>query len=302
MRIVVGGEALVDMVPVSDERLAPLAPRLGGGPLNVAVTLGRLGVPTAFCSRVSTDGFGAATVAHLEAAGVGLGLLQRGDEPTTLAVVALQPGGAAAYTFYVQGTADRLVADPGPLGDEVVAISLGTLGMVLEPGASVFEALLHREHAAGRLTMVDPNIRAELIADADAYRARFRSWLPSVDVLKLSDDDAEWLGGTPQQWLAAGCSAVVLTRGADGLAVHTAAGEVRVPGARVTVADTIGAGDTVHGALLAWLDREDALDRAAVRALDRAAWASALTFAATAAGITVSRPGADPPWARELPS
>jgi fructokinase len=297
---VVGGEALVDLVPVSSEPLAPLAPRLGGGPLTVAVTLGRLGVPTAFCSRVSTDGFGDATVAHLEAAGVELDLLQRGAEPTTLAVVALQPGGSAGYTFYVQGTADRLVTDPGPLPDDVAALSLGTLGLVLEPGASVYEAVLHREHAAGRLTVLDPNIRAALVEDADAYRARLRTWLPSVDVLKLSDDDAAWLGGTPQEWLAAGCTAVVLTHGGDGLVVHTAAGQVRVPGARVTVADTIGAGDTVHGALLGWLAREDALDREAVRALDGAAWTRALTFAAAAAGITVSRPGADPPWAAEL--
>jgi fructokinase len=297
---VVGGEALVDLVPVSDAPLAPLAPRLGGGPLTVAITLGRLGVPTAFCSRVSTDGFGDAAVAHLEAAGVELDLLQRGDEPTTLAVVALRPGGSAAYTFHVQGTADRLVADPGPLPDDVAALSLGTLGMVLEPGASVYEAVLHREHAAGRLTVLDPNIRAGLVGDGDAYRARFRSWLPSVDVLKLSDDDAAWLGGTPQEWLAAGCAAVVLTHGGDGLAVHTVAGQVRVPGARVAVADTIGAGDTVHGALLGWLAREDALGRDAVRALDGDAWTRALTFAAAAAGITVSRPGADPPWAAEL--
>lgn len=300
MRIVVGGEALVDLVPLSGEPQAPLHPRLGGGPLNVAVALGRLGAPTAFCSRVSTDGFGAAVLARLADAGVSTELVQRGDEPTTLAVVGLHPDGSAGYSFHVEGTADRLVADPGPLPDDVAALSLGTLGMVLEPGASVYQAVLHREHAAGRLTVLDPNVRAALIADADAYRARFRSWLPSVDLLKLSDDDADWLGGTPQEWLGLGCAAVVVTHGAGGLTVHTAGGPVRVPGARVTVADTIGAGDTVHGALLAWLHREDALDRAAVRALDEAEWTRALTFAAAAAGITVSRPGADPPWAAEL--
>lgn len=297
-RVVVGGEALVDLVPVDARPLAPLAPRLGGGPLNVAITLGRLGVDTSFCSRVSTDGFGAATMAHLAASGVSTGLVQRGDEATTLAVVSLAEG-SASYTFYVEGTADRLVTDPGPLDDDVAALSLGTLGMVLEPGASVYEAMLHREHAAGRLTVLDPNIRAALIPDADAYRARFARWLPSVDVLKLSDDDADWLCGTPQEWLAQGVAAVVLTRGADGLAVHTAGGRTEVPGVAVTVADTIGAGDTVHGALLAWLLHHDAGTQAGVRALDPDGWRSALAFAAHAAGITVSRPGADPPWAQE---
>ncbi len=299
-RVVVGGEALVDLVPVTGAPLAPLAPRLGGGPLNVAVTLGRLGVPTAFCSRVSTDGFGAAVLHHLEAAGVDTSLVQRGAEPSTLAVVSLGEQGSASYSFYVEGTADRLVSDPGPLGEQVAAVSLGTLGMLLEPGASVYEAVLHREHAAGRLTILDPNVRPALIANPDAYRARFASWLPSVDILKLSDDDADWLQGTPEQWLRVGVSAVVLTRGAQGLRVHTGDGRVDVPGARVTVADTIGAGDTVHGALLAWLDRDGALDRARVRAMNADAWRAALSFVARAAGITVSRPGADPPWRHEL--
>lgn len=298
--VVVCGEALVDMIPVSADPLAQLVPALGGGPLNVAVTLGRLGVPAAFCSRVSTDGYGEAILAHLTASGTATDLVQRGDEPTTLAVVAFGPDGSARYSFYVEGTADRLVTDPGPLAEDVVAVSLGTVSMVLEPGATVYETVLHREHAAGRLTVLDPNVRAALIADPGAYRARFRSWLPSVDVLKLSDDDAQWLDGTPQQWLDAGVGAVVLTRGGAGLAVHTSRGVVEVGVPAVTVVDTIGAGDTVHGALLAWLLRVGALTQPGVRGLDDACWRQALEFAASAAAVTVSRPGADPPWASEL--
>lgn len=303
-RVVVGGEALVDLVPLTGAstpgHLAPLTPRLGGGPLNVAVSLGRLGVPTAFFSRVSSDGFGAAVLRHLADARVDTSLVQRGPEPSTLAVVSLGDDGSASYSFYVEGTADRLVADPGPLDEAVAAVSLGTLGMVLEPGASVYETVLHREHAAGRLTVLDPNVRAALIADPEAYRVRFASWLPSVDILKLSDDDADWLRGTPEQWLSEGVSAVVLTRGAHGLRVHTTEGHVDVPGARVSVADTIGAGDTVHGALLAWLDTTGLLHRDGVRAMSADDWRAALGFVAEAAGITVSRPGADPPWRHEL--
>ena len=298
--VVVCGEALVDMVPVTAVPLAPLAPRLGGGPLNVAVALGRLGVPTAFYSRVSTDGFGAAVLQHLEDAGVCVDLVQRGDEPTALAVVALRPDGSAGYSFYVQGTADRFVTDSGALAEDVAAVSFGTLSLVLEPGASVYETLLHREHAAGRLTVLDPNVRATLIDDPVAYRARFRSWLPSVDVLKLSDADAGWLGGEPQQWLEAGVAAVVLTRGGAGLSVHTVAGVVEVGVPAVVVADTIGAGDAVHGALLAWLFHAEALSQDGVRALDGKQWRTALEFVAVAAAVTVSRPGADPPWRAEL--
>ncbi|OXM65474.1 carbohydrate kinase family protein [Amycolatopsis vastitatis] len=310
--IVVGGEALVDLVPgdpldsTVDGGLRALLPRLGGGPYNVALAAGRLGVPAAFLSRVSTDRFGDAMIERLHASSVDTSLLQRGDEPTTLAVVALDAKGAARYSFYVEGTADRLVADPGPLPGNVTAVSLGTLGMVLEPGASAYEAMLRREAARGVLTVLDPNIREALITDPAAYRARFASWLPDVRLLKISDDDAAWLteGADPvaaaKTWIESGVDAVVLTRGADGLAVITAAGELaHVPSRKVTVVDTIGAGDTVQGALLAWLHAHDVADLAS---LDAGAWREALAFAAKAASITVSRSGAEPPTSADMAS
>nr|WP_239071917.1 carbohydrate kinase [Amycolatopsis sp. SID8362] len=289
-----------------DGGLRALLPRLGGGPYNVALAAGRLGVPAAFLSRVSTDRFGDAMVERLHGSGVDTALLQRGDEPTTLAVVALDAKGAARYTFYVEGTADRLVADPGPLPENVTALSLGTLGMVLEPGASVYEAMLRREAARGVLTVLDPNIREALITDPAAYRARFASWLPDVRLLKISDDDAAWLTGgadplaAAKTWVESGVDAVVLTRGADGLAVITAAGELaHVPSRKVEVVDTIGAGDTVQGALLAWLHTRQVADLAS---LDADAWRDALAFAAKAASITVSRSGAEPPTSADMAS
>lgn len=289
-----------------DGGLRALLPRLGGGPYNVALAAGRLGVPTAFLSRVSTDRFGEAMVDRLHASDVDTSLLQRGDEPTTLAVVALDAKGAARYTFYVEGTADRLVADPGPLPDGTTALSLGTLGMVLEPGASAYEAMLRREAARGVLTVLDPNIREALITDPAAYRARFASWLPDVRLLKISDDDAAWLteGADPvaaaKSWVESGVDAVVLTRGADGVAVITDAGELaHVPSRRVEVVDTIGAGDTVQGALLAWLTTHEVSDLAS---LDADAWREALAFAAKAASITVSRSGAEPPTSADMAS
>ncbi|HEX3779915.1 MAG TPA: carbohydrate kinase [Pseudonocardiaceae bacterium] len=311
--IVVGGEALVDLVPAPATvhgELGPLLPRLGGGPYNTAVALGRLGAPVSFLSRISTDAFGDALVDRLRVAGVGLDLLQRGPEPTTLAVVTLAGDGSARYTFHVQGTADRLVADPGPLPTEATALSLGTLGLVLDPGASVYEAMLHREAAAGRLTVLDPNIRSGLIADARAYRDRFATWLPDVGLLKASVEDACWLADQAEDtdvlpvaggWLKAGVGAVVLTRGSAGLTVLSeAVGRVDVPAERAAVADTIGAGDTVHAALLAWLTEHAVGSAAAVRELSAEGWQEALRFAARAAAITVSRVGAEPPYAAEL--
>ena len=301
--IVVGGEALVDLVPAPGTRdpSGPLLPRWGGGPYNVAVALGRLGVPARFLSRMSLDPFGTAMLERLHRAGVDTSLVQRGREPTTLAVVGLEPDGAAHYEFYTDGTADRLVTDPGPLPDDTTAVALGTLSLVLEPGASVYQAVLRRESEAGRLISLDPNIRADLITDPDAYRARFRSWLPAVGLLKVSDEDAEWLGVShPDEWLKHGVTAVVITRGEAGITAVTPAGVIDVPAVPTRVVDTIGAGDTTHAALLARLYAHGALSRAGVADLAADAWRDVLCFAALAASHTCARPGAEPPTAAEL--
>lgn len=321
MTILVCGEALVDLVPVHEGPL--LSPKLGGGPFNVAISIGRLGSPVAYLSRISRDSFGEQILASLRDAGVDISWVQRGDEPTTLAMTTLAEDGSAEYSFYADGTADRLVADPGDLPDEISVLSFGTLSLLYEPGASVYAELLHRARAAGKLTMLDPNIRPAAIDStsgditADGFRDRFRSWLPSIDILKVSEDDSHWLGlgtqgTTVDDWLAAGVTAVVMTRGGDGISVFTASGEttatgvtaaeeVSVPGVAVDVVDTIGAGDTVHGALLSYLEKETVITSKAVRGMTGEDWRHALSFAAKAAAITVSRPGADPPWASEAP-
>ncbi|AZM88632.1 MULTISPECIES: carbohydrate kinase family protein [Streptomyces] len=290
--IVVGGEALIDLVPV-ERPAGALLPRPGGGPYNTALALGRLGAEVAFCSRVSADGFGESLLAGLRTAGVDLSLVQRGPEPTTLAVPSLGPDGSAVYGFYVEGTADRLFALPPALPAGVRALALGTCSLVLEPGASAYEALLRRESRRGLLTLLDPNVRPALISDPEAYRERFLGWLPYVSVLKLSEEDAAWLGGRVGDWLAAGPSAVVLTRGAAGLTVWTSDGaEHSAAALPVAVADTIGAGDTVNAALLHRL--AGAPDAGA------ADWPDVLAYAARAAALTCTRAGAEPPYAAEL--
>lgn len=308
--ILVGGEALVDLVPAPGTvpgELGPLLPLPGGGPYNVAITAGRLGAPVRFLSRLSTDSFGDALLRRLELSGVDTSMVQRGPEPTTLAVAGIAADGSARYSFHVEGTADREVAHPGPLPPEISIVSLGTLSLLLEPGASRYEQLL-REHTG--LTVLDPNIRPAMVTDATAYRARFVSWLPDIGLLKLSIEDAEWLadgdsdGGADKavaDWLGRGPAAVVLTRGGDGIVVRTADGvEVEVPTVPTTVVDTIGAGDTVHGALLHWLHNAGITGSETLRTVDADAWRDALTFAARAASVTVSRAGAEPPYAAEL--
>lgn len=312
--IVVCGESLVDVVQQGGSRheanrggLAPLQPALGGGPFNVAITLGRLGSAVSLLSAVSTDTYGDAIVDALRAAGVGTTLVQRRDEPTSLALATIADDGSAHYSFYVEGTADRAVTDPGALPPTVAAMTFGTLSLVLEPGATVYENLMRHCRAEGRVVVLDPNIRPAVIDDPDDYRRRFRSWMASVDLVKLSDEDAAWLGDGPAgssaaDWLGDGVAAVVTTAGASGITVRTAVGEVTAPAPSVDVVDTIGAGDSVLGGLVHHLDRHGRLSPDAVRSLTVEEWRDAAEFAAHVAAVTVSRPGADPPWAGELRS
>lgn len=308
--IVVCGEALVDVVASTPivagaGRLPALQPALGGGPFNVAITLGRLGSAVSLCSAVSTDTYGDAIVAALQASGVGTTLVQRRSEPTSLALATIGADGAAYYSFYVEGTADRAIADPGSLPSTVGAVCFGTLSLVLEPGASVYESMLRRCHSEGRLVALDPNIRPAVIDDPDAYRQRFATWMDAVDLVKLSDEDAAWLsagpsGTTPADWLERGVAAVVVTAGAAGISVVTSAFDITAAAHPVEVVDTIGAGDSVLGALLWRLDRIGALTRASVAELTADDWRSIADHAGQVAAVTISRPGADPPWASEV--
>lgn len=316
-RVVVGGEALVDLVPVDTQRvrpaggagppggmprqLGPLVPRLGGGPYNVAIGLGRLGVPASILTRLSTDAFGDALLDRLRDSGVDDALVQRGDEPSTLAVVTIDDSGAARYSFHVAGAADRLVADPGELPADTAALAVGTLSLLLEPGAAVYAGLARRAADAGVFVSLDPNIRPALVDDPDAVRGRLDAIAARAGLVKLSDEDARWWGRSPGDLLAAGAAAVVVTRGVEGLVAHTRQGELAVPAdTSRPVVDTIGAGDSVHSALLAHLHDHALLDRDRVAALDEDGWRAALRSAARVASWTCSRAGAEPPTRAEL--
>ena len=154
--ITVYGEALVDLVPSTPGPLAPLTPALGGGPFNVARALGRFSADVAFQSRLSSDAYGAALRQSLLDAGVDLSLCPSGEEPTTLAVTTLRDDGSASYTFYVNGTADRL-AQPVPVESGYAVF--GTLSLALEPGSLRYAEAARVSADNGAIVCLDPNLR-----------------------------------------------------------------------------------------------------------------------------------------------
>lgn len=286
--ITVYGEALVDLVPAGAGPLAPLTPALGGGPFNVARALGRLGSPVAFQSRLSADAYGAALRDSLTADGVDLSHCLTGEEPTTLSVASLDAHGAATYTFYVDGTADRL-AEPVPVSGGYAVF--GTLSLALEPASLRYAEAARQSADAGAVVCLDPNIRPAFASEK--HRLFLRGMLEAVTVLKLSDEEVEFLGDTSH------VPVVVTTLGGGGIRVRAPFGTAEVQAPQVEVADTIGAGDTVMAALVHQFDARG-LDRCALLDLGAEEWREILDFAARAAAVTVARTGADTPYLHEL--
>src|SRR5438128_7256251 len=246
--IVVCGEALIDLVPSVDGRQRETA---GGGPFTTARALARLGIPTQFLGRLSTDAFGQQLRDLLESDGADLSLTSFGPEPTTLAMAEVDRDGHAAYRFVIDGTsAPNLTPQmvPVSLPPDVKALHVGTLGLVFEPVASTIAGLVANEHN-GRLVVVDPNIRPALLSGAAGYRERMEAVISQSTIVKASDADITWLypdldlHAAARALLAHGPSLVVVTLGAEGAFGISDGVDVRVAAPVVDVVDTIGAGD-----------------------------------------------------------
>jgi fructokinase len=302
------GEALIDMLPrTSTLGEACFAPYAGGAVFNTAIALGRLGAPSAFFSGVSNDMLGEILADSLTASKVDTRFLARSDRPTTVAFVKLVKG-QATYAFYDEATAGRMLStDQLPtLPAGVSTLFFGGISLVNDPAASTYEALQARESAT-RVTMIDPNIRPGFIAGKEAeYRARIERMIARADIVKLSDEDLHWLEGQgdlaalARGILAKGPKVVFITEGAKGARAVTATQDRFVAATPVTVVDTVGAGDTFNAGVLAALHQAGALTKAGVAALSDAALDAALSLGTRAAAVTVSRAGANPPWASEL--
>ncbi|WP_342076294.1 carbohydrate kinase [Yoonia sp. SS1-5] len=297
------GEALIDMLPrqTTDGGNA-FAPHAGGAVFNTAIALGRLGAPVQFFSGLSSDLFGDILRHELTASGVDSSPVAISDRPTTLAFVTLTDG-HASYAFYDENTAGRMLSDDDLPPVQADALFFGGISLVVEPCGAVYQHLMQRE-APTKVTMIDPNIRPSFITDEAAYRQRLNSMLGMADIIKTSDEDLAWItGGTDARALFDGgakAAVILLTRGADGVTVLTRDDQADVAAEKATVVDTVGAGDTFSAGFLAHLQRSGHLtkDNFAQTSLDDLQAATA--FGAKVAAITVSRAGANPPWAHEL--
>ena len=291
----VAGEVLIDLIPKDGGRVAIV----GGGPANTAKALARLGFDSYFIDGISTDAYGEQARAELLADGVKLDYSLTSNNPTCVATVTLDASGGATYEFLIDGTATFEFNEswlPNPSNPPAV-LHVGTLATIVEPGAT---NLFNWAEKVAAPLVFDPNIRISVVNDRDRYIAIMQKWAAISSVIKMSEDDLAWLypdmdfRAAAKNFINEKTQLVVLTRGASGIDGYTQDGEVSVPGVRVDVVDTVGAGDTV-GAILVEAIVKYGLDNLAGTTLE-----NTLHRAAQAAAITCSRAGANPPTFQEL--
>lgn len=292
--IVSCGEALVDMVP---------DPVPGGGPMNVAIAAARLGVPSAYVGRISTDDHGEMIWRYLQANEVDLRACERGPEPTARAVVEHVPH--LVFRFEGADTADTRLssADLTKLGNGPHILHGGTLGLFRGRTA---ETLARAVEQHDGIVSLDPNVRPQIIDDRDHWDHFHQRWLDKTHIYKASDEDMAWIwpGRTVDSCvdeLVAGPARVVLvTHGGDGVTVFAAGETFTVPGRAIDVVDTVGAGDTFVAAVLASLWDRGVRTSSEEVPLDVDAWRAIAERAVAASAIACSRAGADPPYPAEL--
>lgn len=294
------GEALVDVV---HDPSGAVTEHPGGSPANVAVGLARLGRPTLLLTDIGEDRYGDLLARHLSAEHVQLMFPPRPGASTSAARATLGPDGSASYAF------DLRWQPPLPLESPPArVVHTGSLGAVLAPGSSVALDLVERLAPEATITY-DLNIRPALMGEAGPLWRRVERVVDLADVVKASDEDLAHLMpdesalDAARRLLDHGPAAVIVTRGGAGSVCVTRKGLAEVRAPRVTVADTIGAGDSFCSAVIDRLWSLGVLGadrRHELRSMDVLAWTDVLTHAAAVAAITVSRPGADPPTRADL--
>jgi len=310
---IVCGEALIDIFVDGDAQSNschfPLNAHVGGSPFNVAIGLARLGKPASLLAGLSTDIFGKRLNEVLKIEGVSQQLIVEKQLPTTVAFIQKDDKGVPEYLFLGEGAADRALTpkDVDFSIETPMGIHLGSYTIVTQPIADSL-LLLVKKYSGKCLISIDPNVRAIVEPDMKVWQNRVEELIQFVDILKISDEDINLMypnvdpEKVVKKWLATGLKMTVLTKGGEGSTLFGSQGQVDIQTPKVSLVDTVGAGDTYQAALLdsvGDLIREFGLEN----------WSTHLSieklneignYAAVAAAITCSRQGADLPSKQEI--
>jgi fructokinase len=307
--IICCGESLIDMISIANAGNESVFAGLTGGAIfNTSIALGRLDVPVGLISGVSTDLFGKKITKDLTDSNVNIKLLIRNEKPTTLAFVDVKDG-QANYTFYDENSAGNSIhySDFPNIPKIANTLCFGGISLCTEPAASAYEKLFIQE-IKNKVLFLDPNIRSTFISDEISYRKRLNKMISSSDILKVSDEDLDWIvtsGSSINEKIEKlhnlGAKLIIVTKGAEGVAAYVKNKKViNLPAQKVNVIDTVGAGDTFNAGFLAKLSKLKLLSKSNIKNLSSKQISMALEYGIKAASITVSRKGANPPLLSEI--
>lgn len=304
--VTVIGESLVDII--DDSRRGYRAPDThpGGSPLNVAVGCARLDLRTKLITHFSDDRYGQMVADHLERNAVQA--IVGGLLPTSTALASLDQTGSAQYTFAISWDINGASIPALAAVESSLHVHTGSIATVLPPGNKCVLGLIEaaRPHAT---ISYDPNCRPNISPDAAAVREEAERFVAVSDIVKASDEDLRWLypDRTLEEsiaaWLNLGPGIVALTRGASGSVILSRSGRIELPGETIAVADTVGAGDSFMAALISGLAQLTLLGapaRPRLYGITQEQLHALACYANTAAAITCSTPGANPPRLAEL--
>ncbi len=304
-KVVAIGELLIDFVPQQKgctlDEVTHFERVAGGAPANVAAAVARLGGKAAMISQVGKDAFGTHILKVLQSNGVDTACVFRtGRANTGLAFVSLDATGNREFSFFRNPSADlflnqdQITAD---MFDDCAALHFCSVDLVDWPVRLAHRKAIELAGRAGAILSFDPNVRLPLWSSPEECQKAIRAFLPYADLVKLSDDEVEFVTGctdereAAEKLFAMGCRLLLVTRGADGSAAYTPHAEAFAETLRVPVTDTTGAGDSFIGSFLYQLTR-DGVTREGLAALDSKQLADYLAFSARYASLTVQHKGA----------
>lgn len=306
---VVGGESLIDLVPSAAGATADRQALAGGSPFNCAIALARLGNEVGFLCPISQDEYGELLLTPLAAAGVEVLLKERVASQTTKAIVTFNEKMQASYVF--ERGADRAFTREGLLAalpERVELYQIGGFCPILAEDAAIWMDVVDAALGRGATVSIDINVRDKLIDDEAGYRQRLSGFLDKAHLVKLSEEDHDWLEPNKSieehaaELLARpNCALVVVTLGEHGSRAFSRHGEARAPiYAPPVFGDTVGAGDSLMAGILTWLKEAGLMQAAGLAAPDSAQLADMLRFGAVVAGINCGRKGCQPPSRTEV--
>jgi sugar/nucleoside kinase (ribokinase family) len=298
--VVALGELLIDFTcqSVDAEGYPTMAAHPGGAPANFLAALSKFGAKAALLGKVGTDAFGSMLTTTLQQAGIETkGLIATDEVFTTLAFVTLDEHGDRAFSFARKPGADTCITFEElnlDLIDEAKVFHFGTLSLTDEPARTATQKAVLYAKSKGKLITYDPNLRKPLWNDLDEAKRQLLWGLQQADVVKISDEEVEFLFGMGVQEGAAHIlqnypvKLVFVTCGADGCWYQNAVAQGHVPSlSDIQVMDTTGAGD-IFGGSAVWKLLQ--LGKAP-EVLEQAELEEVVRFACTAAGLSTTRPG-----------